>query len=91
TAWQRYGVSLEATHRWQRAGDLSEGFTRFAIGVDYRVSGGAWVNFTFGRDFGTGIAKEPLIALANLQWNIGLDRGVRPDTVLTRKSEAGAP
>jgi hypothetical protein len=81
-AWERYGASGEGALRWQRntGADESDLLWRAALTLDYRLSSGTWVSATFGKDFGESEEDEPLLALANLEWNIGRDRGVRPDT-----------
>lgn len=87
-AWERYGISTEGVGRRQSTtgSDEVDLLWRAALTVDYRLSSGTWVSATFGKDFGEG-DDEPLLALANVQWNIGRDRGVRPDTASAEEAE----
>jgi hypothetical protein len=84
-AWDRYGASVEGTYRRQTAAASIQNLSRFGFTIDYRLAGGAWATVTFGKDFGSP-DSTPLIALANLQWNIGIDRQLSLDTTLTQKT-----
>jgi hypothetical protein len=85
-ARQRSGLALEGSVRRQKSSDRSEAewLYRAALSLDYRVSGGMWLSGTFGKDFGDTEDETPLLALANLQWSFGLDRGIQVDTSATR-------
>jgi hypothetical protein len=85
-ARQRSGLSLEGSVRRQKSSDQgeTEWLYRAALSLDYRVSGGMWLSGTFGKDFGDTEGETPLLALANLQWNFGLDRGIQLDTSAAR-------
>jgi len=80
-AWERYGISGEGVYRRQESsGDgAGEDLWRAALTFDYRLIGGTWVSATFGKDFGATADDQPVLALANLQWNLGRDRGVAID------------
>jgi hypothetical protein len=81
TGLERYGLGIEYTQRFERSessGDWRYPF-RLALTVDYRLAGGAWFTATFAKEFGVA-GSTPLLALANLQWNFALDRGVRVDS-----------
>jgi hypothetical protein len=88
-ALARYGLALEGTYRRQerQAGtDASQldHLWRIAVSLDYRLDGGIWLSGTFGKDFGDTEKDTPILALANLQWNFDIDRGVQPDREVTR-------
>lgn len=87
-AYERMGVSAEATRRFRElrtrmTADSDQKLYRMALSVDYRLSGGVWFTATFGKDFGSP-DSTPLLALANVQWNFDLERGVRPDAKVTQ-------
>lgn len=67
-AADRWGISAEFVNRKI---DVSE--QRYAGGLDFRVTGDTWLTTTFGKDYGEQ-DKGGLIALANLQFNIGKQR-----------------
>ena len=88
TAFTRYGVSVEGTLRLKRvdpstAPKETQTLWRLGLSFDYYLAGGMWLTATFAKDFGTEDAT-PLLALANFQWNFGLERGVKPDTKVTQ-------
>jgi hypothetical protein len=85
-AARRVGVGLEGTLRHQDFSDRDEAerLYRVALSVDYRVSGGMWLSTVFGKDFGDTNEQTPILALANLQWNFGLERSVEVDRTVTR-------
>jgi len=80
-AARRFGLAGEGTYRRQRLSERSDSdnLYRAAVSVDYRVDSGMWVSATVGKDFGDTSKDAPLLALANLQWNFGLDRGIEID------------
>jgi len=78
-AWGRYGVSGEGVYRHQSSDSSDDDLWRVAVTMDYRLSGGTWASATFGKDFGDGAGEHPVIAMANVQWHIGRDRGARVD------------
>jgi hypothetical protein len=83
-ALARYGLALEGTYRRQErtlasAASELEHLWRIAVSIDYRLDTGIWVSGTFGKDFGDTEKDTPILALANLQWNFDLERGVQPD------------
>lgn len=83
-AFERYGLAFEGTYRRQSSSvegkDKTANLYRTGVSVEYRLSDGIWLSATFGKDFGFKESDKPLLALTNLQWNFGLDRGVKPDT-----------
>lgn len=88
TAITRFGLAVEGTRRWKRLDPTlspkeTQKLWRIGLSLDYRLAGGVWLTGTFGKDFGTKDAT-PLFALANFQWNFGLERGVKPDTKVTQ-------
>lgn len=80
-AWSRFGLSVEGTHRYLLDATADEHQYRLALGFDYRLDGGMWVRTVVGKDFDTPDDDVPVIAMANLQWNFGLDRGITPDRI----------
>jgi hypothetical protein len=87
-AWECTGVSIEATRRWREVQarmtpESNQKLYRMALSIDYRLSGGIWFTGTFGKDFGSP-ESAPLLALANLQWNFDVERGVKPDSKVTQ-------
>jgi hypothetical protein len=90
-AWDRYGASVEGTYRREKVGALpARNLSRFACTLDVRLMGGAWGSVTFGKDFG-GPGTTPLIALANLQWNLGVERQLSLDTPLAPGAATAEP
>lgn len=87
-AFARFGLAFEGTARFRNVnpGDGPKELQklwRMALSVDYRLAGGMWLTGTFGKDFGTN-KSTPVLALANFQWNFGLDRGVQTDGKVTQ-------
>lgn len=86
-AWDRYGASVEGTFRREAPnGAPAANESRFGLSLDFRLAGGAWATVVFGKDFGTS-DSTPLIALANLQWNLGIDRQLSLDRSLTQEPD----
>lgn len=73
-AWRRYGASLEAVMRRPKS---EEDRYRVGLILDVLLMKDVWLTTSFGREF-TGDDAGSLVALANLQWNIG-DRSIKPD------------
>lgn len=73
-AWDRYGVSAEGVFR-RPQGD-GDNLYRLALTFDVLLTGDVWLTTSFGRDFNEDDAGS-LLAIANLQWNVG-DRSVKP-------------
>ena len=87
-AWRKMGIAPEVVRRRQTTPQINgdgeevenkDTLYRVALGIDYHLSSGMWLNIVAGKDFGDG-TDTPLLVLANLQWNFGLDRGVKLDT-----------
>ncbi len=87
-----FGLSAEGVARIVDVdGSDVESRWRVAFGVDYEMSPGVWLNTTLGKDYGTG-DSQPLLALANLEFNLGAKASVKPDTgwvVATPKASSG--
>lgn len=88
TAFSRVGIAVEGTLRVRKldpsTGDeTTQKLWRTALTVDYRLASGIWLTGTFGKDFG-GKDDTPILALANVQWNFGVERGVKPDRGVTQ-------
>ena len=75
-SYSRYAASAEGLYRRRSAGDGDETQYRLATVFDIRVSTDLWLTATFGKDF-EAAEGGGLIALANLQWNLGKP-GPRP-------------
>lgn len=75
-SYGRYAASAEGLYRRRDTGGDGENEYRLATVFDIRVSTDLWLTATFGRDFEE-TGGSGLIALANLQWNIGKP-GPRP-------------
>lgn len=77
-AWNRFAISAETIYR-NLGGDVSgDDLWRVDVGLDVELRDGLWLTSTFGRDFNARDARS-LLAIANLQWNIG-DRSIQPVT-----------
>jgi hypothetical protein len=75
-AWKSLAVSLETIYR-RVSGELpTENQFRVDLGFDVELFDGVWLTSTFGKDFSADDARS-LLAIANLQWNIG-NRSINP-------------
>lgn len=72
----RWAFSGEAVYRHLSRGEDSDDLVKLSLIFDVLLGGETWLTVTFGREFAADDARS-LIALANLQWNVG-GRGARP-------------
>jgi len=69
-SYGRYAASGEALWRHRGDGDTGDEQYRLAALFDVRLTPDLWLSATFGKDF-EATSGSGLIALANLQWNLG--------------------
>jgi hypothetical protein len=75
-AWKSVGISAETIYRHTRGREVDNNQFRVDLGLDIEMVDGLWLTSTFGKDFNASGARS-LLAIANLQWNIG-DRSINP-------------
>ena len=74
-AWSKFAISAETIYR-NLGGDVpGDDLWRVDVGIDVELRDGIWLTSTFGKDFNARDARS-LLAIANLQWNIG-DRSIK--------------
>ena len=83
----------EVVSRWVSDTTANDRAYRVNFGLDVKV-GEKWLNFAFGKDFSSRNGKS-LLLLANLQWNLGEERAIKPidqvdlDRVASQKHSPG--
>lgn len=78
-ASERWSLSAESVYRRLERGDTADDLFRVTVLADVLLAGETWLTVSFGKDF-DGDEAGSLLALANLQWNVG-GRGARPRLV----------
>ena len=75
-ASDRWSLSAESVYRRLDRAGSADHLLRLTVLADVLLAGETWLTVSFGKDFDADDAGS-LLALANLQWNVG-GRGARP-------------